>query len=363
MSSMLFSPISIGRLGLANRIVIPPMCMYSAGDDGLATDWHQQHYASLALSGAGLLIVEATAVAPEGRIANRDLGLWSDETAAATADLLARIRAYSDMPIAVQLGHAGRKGCRDGMTDDTLPPEKGGWQVVAPSAIPYGDKYPLPHALTEAEIGDLVAAFAAAAVRADQAGYDAIEVHAAHGYLLHEFLSPVANRREDGYGGTFENRARFPLEVFQAVRKAFSPDKPVGIRISGSDWVEGGWDVTQSVRFAREVEKLGCAYIHVSGGGLSLDQALRVGPGYQLDMAAAVKAEASVPVIGVGMITEAELAESAVRSGQVDLVAVGRGMLFNPRWPWYAAQRLGATARAPAQYLRCRPHGSPNLFG
>lgn len=360
--SMLFSPAPIGRLTLPNRIVIPPMCQYSATEDGRPTAWHAQHYGSLSHSSAGLLIVEATAVTPEGRISNRDLGLWSDALGDATAEMIRDIRLYSDMPLAVQLGHAGRKGGRDGMTDATLPSEKGGWRPVAPSAIAYGSGFPEPEALDEDGIRAIIAAFAAAAARAARAGYDAVEVHAAHGYLLHEFLSPISNRREDAYGGSFENRARLTLETFRAVRAAFPDDKPVGLRISASDWVEGGWNVAESIRLSVEMEKLGCAYIHVSGGGLSLDQTLNVGPGYQLDMAAAVKAAVGIPVIGVGLITEAEQAETAIRSGQADFVAVGRGMLFNPRWPWHAARALGASVRAPAQYLRSRPHGAPNLF-
>ncbi len=360
--SVLFSPVAIGPLQLTNRIVVPPMCMYSATADGLATDWHLQHYGSLALSGAGLVIVEATAVLPEGRISNRDLGLWSDETAASAADLVKRVRALADAPLAVQLGHAGRKGGRDGISDDTLPLDRGGWELVAPSAIGYGGAFPQPKALDAAGIRRVVDAFAAAAARADKAGYDAVEVHAAHGYLLHQFLSPISNKREDEYGGSFENRIRLTLEVFKAVRDAFPKSKPVGIRISGSDWVEGGWNVEESIRLGRELEALGCAYIHVSGGGLSLDQTLRVGPGYQIDMAAQIKQAVSMPVIGVGLITEPAQAETIVRAGMADLVAIGRGILFNPRWPWMAAADLGVSIRGPIQYVRSRPHGSPNLF-
>ncbi|MCD8139173.1 MAG: NADH:flavin oxidoreductase/NADH oxidase [Planctomycetaceae bacterium] len=360
--SILFSPIAIGPLTLANRIVVPPMCMYSATTDGHATDWHLQHYGSLALSGSGLIIVEASAVAPEGRISNRDLGLWSDAAAASMADVLKRIRAFSDTPLAVQLGHAGRKGGRDGISDDTLPPERGGWELVAPSALCYGGAFPQPKALDAAGIRRVVDAFAAAAARADAAGYDAVEIHAAHGYLLHQFLSPISNKRDDEYGGSFENRIRLPLAVFTAVREAFPKSKPVGIRISGSDWVEGGWNVDESIRFARELDRLGCAYIHVSGGGLSLDQTLHVGPGYQIGMAAQIKQAVAMPVIGVGLITEPAQAETIVRAGMTDMVAIGRGILFNPRWPWKAAADLGVSIRGPIQYVRSRPHGSPNLF-
>ena len=360
--NILFSPVNIGSMRLANRIVVPPMCQYSADREGCATDWHLLHYGSLALSGAGLLIVEATAVEPEGRISGNDLGLWSDASEAALKNMLSRIRAYSDTPIAVQLAHAGRKGSRVAFSEETLLPDAGGWQVVAPSALAYGEDYPTPLALDAAGIGRVVERFADAAARADRAGFDCIEVHAAHGYLLHEFLSPIANRRTDAYGGELENRMRLVLEVFSVVRDVLPSEKPVGIRISGSDWVEGGWDIGESAVLAAALEKRGCSYIHVSGGGLSLDQKLRVGPGYQIGMAAKVKRATSMPVIGVGLIIDPEQAETILEAGNADLVAVGRGMLYDPRWPWHAAERLGASLKAPQQYLRARPHGRPDLF-
>lgn len=360
--NVLFSPLNVGSIRLANRIVVPPMCQYSADAEGCATDWHLLHYGSLALSGAGLLIVEATAVEPEGRISGNDLGLWSEATAAALKTILARIRVYSDMPVAVQLAHAGRKGGRAAFSEEALRPEAGGWQVVAPSAISYGEGYAVPEALDAAGIRRVIDRFAEAAVRADQAGFDCIEVHAAHGYLLHEFLSPLANRRTDAYGGELENRMRFALEVFSAVRESFPAEKPVGIRISGSDWIDGGWDIGESAVLAAALERRGCSYIHVSGGGLSLDQKLRVGPGYQIGMAGRVKRATSMPVIGVGLITGPEQAETILEAGAADLVAVGRGMLYDPRWPWHAAEKLGASLKAPLQYHRARPHGRPDLF-
>lgn len=361
--NILFSPIAIDSLQLPNRIAIPPMCQYSATTDGMATDWHLIHYGTLALSGAGLLIVEATAVEPEGRISGNDLGLWSDEHGKSFGALLERIRAYSDMPVAVQLAHAGRKGGRVAFTEETLPPEKGGWRVVAPSPVVYGDGYSMPEELDARGVRRVIDNFAAAAARAGRIGIDAIEIHAAHGYLLHEFLSPLTNLRSDSYGGTPENRMRLVLETFDAVRDVFPAGRPVGIRISGSDWVDGGWTIEDSVALSRELEKRGCAYIHVSGGGLSLEQTLRVGLGYQIGMAAKVKRAVNIPVIGVGLIIEPEQAETILEAGAADMVAVGRAMLYDPRWPWHAAERLGVSISAPIQYLRARPHNRPDLFG
>lgn len=360
--NILFTPITIGGLTLPNRIVVPPMCQYSAATDGRASNWHVIHYGGLALSGAGLLIVEATAVEPEGRISGNDLGIWCDMTAQSLGYVVKRVREYSDIPIGVQLAHAGRKGSRSGASDATLEPDSGGWQVMAPSAIAYGDGYPLPRELKADDIGGIVRSFGEAATRADRIGFDAVEIHAAHGYLLHEFLSPIANRRDDEYGGSLENRMRFPLAVFDAVRAAFPASKPVGIRISGSDWVDGGWTVEESVELARELEKKGCSFIHVSGGGLSLEQKLRVGPGYQVSMARTIRQSVSMPVITVGLIIEAEQAETILQAGDADMIAVGRAMLFNPRWPWHAAARLGASVKAPPQYHRAKPFASPKLF-
>ena len=365
MSALLFSPFSLGRLELANRIVVPPMCQYSARD-GLADDWHLMHYGTLAASGAGLVIVEATAVSPEGRISPWDLGLWSDDAEAALKRMVDGIRKYSSTPLALQLAHAGRKASQHrpwGPGAGTpVPVEKGGWIPVAPSALPYAPSDPTPEALDEAGIARIVEAFAEAARRAARIGFDALEVHAAHGYLLHEFLSPVSNKRTDAYGGSAAGRMRLPLEVFAAVRRAFPGEKPVGLRLSGSDWLPDGWGVDDSTAFVRELRKRGCAYAHVSGGGLSPDQTLRVGPGYQVGMAERIKRESGLPTIAVGLITEPLQAETILVSGQADLVAVGRGMLYNPRWPWHAAAALGATAAAPPQYLRSAPHGAKGLF-
>ena len=361
--SQLFSPIALGTQTLRNRIVIAPMCQYSAVD-GQANDWHLIHLGQLACSGAGLLIIEATAVSPEGRISPRDLGLWSGETEAALARVLQAVRRHSAMPIAIQLAHAGRKASTGVPWEGggQLRPEDGGWQTVAPSPLPWesGDLPPL--ALDPAALARTRAAFVAAAERAHRLGLDAVELHAAHGYLLHQFLSPLTNRREDGYGGSLENRMRFPLEVFEAMRAALPAGLPIGVRISATDWVDGGWEIEQSVAFAHALRQRGCAYIHVSSGGLSPLQQIPAAPGFQVPFAERIRRETGLPTIAVGLITEPEQAEGIVASGRADMVALARGMLYDPRWPWHAAARLGAQVEAPKQYWRSQPAGVKNLF-
>lgn len=370
MASLLFTPVRIGNLTLANRIVIAPMCQYSALD-GKVQDWHLMHYGSLSHSGAGLLIVEATAVSPEGRITPWDIGLWSAETEEALHRLVQTIRKYSPMRLSLQLAHAGRKASHDApwMTNAAIPPEKGGWTPIAPSATPFSEGGTVPEAMNREDCQRVKNAFAEAAERAARIGFDAVELHAAHGYLLHEFLSPLSNKREDDYSGSLDNRMRYPLEVFDAVRKAFPAEKPVGVRISATDRMRGGWDVEHSCCFALELQKRDGAYIHVSSGGLTPTDGYSTGPGYQVGMASKIRAALEVeaiatpmPVIAVGLITEAELAESIVRTGQADLVALGRGILFDPRWPWHAAAKLGARSTLAPQYLRAAPKAVHSFF-
>ncbi|HVI29379.1 NADH:flavin oxidoreductase/NADH oxidase [Hansschlegelia sp.] len=361
---VLFTPTRVGGLELANRIVIAPMCQYSA-EDGRMTDWHLIHLGQLALSGAALLTIEATAVLPEGRITYADVGLWDDDTEAAMRRTLEGVRRWSDIPVAIQLGHAGRKA-------STEVPWKGGaqiaasdphgWQTVAPSAVPFAHGEAAPLALDRDGLARIRDAFVDAARRAGRLGLDAVQVHGAHGYLIHQFLSPLSNRREDEYGGSLENRMRFPLELFDAVRDAFPADRPVTMRLSGTDWVEGGWDVDQSVTFAKLLEQRGCAGIHVSSGGLHPAQRIPVGPSYQVPLARAVKAAVSIPVIAVGLITCFEQAEAIVGTGDADLIALARTVLYDPRWPWHAAAALGGQVRAPNQYLRCQPPQFRDLF-
>ena len=340
------------------------MCQYSAVD-GCMTDWHVIHLGHLALSGAALLTVEATAVLPEGRISYADVGLWSDQTEAAMARVLAGVRRWSPMPVVLQLAHAGRKASTEVPWKggaQIAPDAPGGWRTAAPSALAFhpGDAAPL--ALDDAGIARVRDAFAAAAGRAARLGFDAVQIHAAHGYLLHQFLSPLSNRRDDAYGGSLENRMRLTLEVFEAVRAGFPADRPVSVRVSGTDWVDGGWDITEMLVLAEALERRGCAAIHVSSGGLSPAQRIPVGPSYQVPLARAVKAAVGMPVIAVGLITEFEQAEAIVGTGDADLVALARAMLFNPRWPWHAAAHFGARVRAPDQYLRSQPRQYRNLF-
>lgn len=361
----LFTPLPVGRLALRNRIVIAPMCQYSA-IDGCMTDWHLIHLGNLALSGAALLTIEATAVSPEGRISYADVGLWDDATEAAMARTLDSVRRWSDMPVAIQLGHAGRKASTEvpWKGGAQLPPgDPSGWQTEAPSALAFAEGQVAPHELDRAGLARVREAFAAAAVRAARLGIDAVQLHGAHGYLLHQFLSPLSNRRTDDYGGSLENRMRFPLEVFDAVRQVFPADRPVTVRVSGTDWVDGGWTIEQTAAFAQALEARGCAAIHVSSGGLDPRQDIPVGPGYQVPLARAVKQAVAMPVVAVGLITDYDQAEAIVATGDADLVALARAILFDPRWPWHAAAHLGARVTAPPQYLRSQPRQFPDLFG
>ena len=361
--SKLFSAINLGNLELRNRIVISPMCQYSA-EHGQASDWHLIHLGHMALSGAGLMFIEATAVTPAGRISPGDLGLWSDQTEAALARVIKPIRQYSAIPIAIQLAHAGRKASTQVPWEggQSLMPEHGGWQIVAPSALPFAADGVRPHALDDIGLQQLRNNYVSAVQRAHRLGIDVIGLHAAHGYLLHQFLSPLSNTRDDQYGGTLENRMRFPLEVFEAIRAAVPDDKPVGVRISATDWVAGGWDIEQSVIFAKELQRRGCSFIDVSSGGLSPLQQIPLEPGYQVPFAERIRRETGLPTIAVGLITEPEQAEKIVSSGQADMVALARGMLYDPRWPWHAAAKLGAQVVAPKQYLRSQPRELKNLF-
>ena len=362
--SQLFSPFTLGDLPLRNRIVIAPMCQYSA-DDGQATDWHMIHLGNLALSGASVLFTEAAAVNPEGRITAGDLGLYSDQTEAALGRVVRAIRKHSPIKLAIQLAHAGRKASSQTpwTGGQSIAVADGGWQTVAPSALPHAEGESLPLALDKAGLAHVKASFVAAARRAQSLGFDIIELHAAHGYLLHEFLSPLANIRTDEYGGSLENRMRFPLEIFDAIQQAVPASMPIGVRISATDWVEGGWDIEQSVVFSKELERRGCAFIDASSGGISPLQKIPVGPGYQVPFAQRLKQETGMPIIAVGMITEPEQAEAIIAHGDADLVSLARAMLYNPRWPWHAAAKLGAHVDAPPQYWRSQPREQKNLFG
>jgi len=358
MTSALFSPHRLGQLELANRIIIAPMCQYTA-QDGLANDWHLLHLGHLAVSGAALLITEATAVLPSGRISPQDLGLWSDAHQTALARVITAIHRYAPIKLAIQLAHAGRKASSapPWQGGALLAPAQGGWLRQAPSAQVQLASEPPPQAMTNADLACVREAFAAAARRAASLGVDAIELHAAHGYLMHQFLSPLANQRSDNYGGSLANRMRYPLEIFDAVRAVWPAERPLGVRVSATDWVPGGWDLDDCVAFAQALRARGCDFIHVSSGGVSPQQHIPLAPGYQLPHAERIKRETGLTTIAVGLITEPTQAEAVINANQADFVALARAMLYNPRWPWHAAAALGATVQVPPQYWRSLPKG------
>lgn len=365
--SLLFTPFTFdaprGPLTLPNRIVIAPMCQYSA-QDGLATDWHLTHWTQLLNSGAGLLTLEATAVSPEGRITPGCLGLWDDATQAALHNKLDRARHNAPaMPVCMQISHAGRKASsevpwRGGML---IAPQDGGWLPLGPSALPHLPQEPAPAELTLEGIAKIQADFIATARRAQAMGIDAIELHGAHGYLLHEFLSPISNQRRDAYGGSFENRIRFVMEVFQGVREVF--DGALGIRLSGTDWVDGGWTIEESAELSEQVKAAGAQFVHVSSGGVSPLQKIAIGPEYQVHLARAVKARTGLPTMAVGLITEPVQAEGVLQRGDADLVALARAFLYNPRWGWHAAATLQGQVQASSPYWRCLPKEAAGIFG
>lgn len=353
----LFQPLALRDLTLSNRIAVAPMCQYSAVD-GIAQDWHLQHYGALAASGPGMIVLEATGVTPDGRITPRCLGLWDDACAAALGRLVGALKGFGTSAIAVQLAHAGRKAA-------TTPPWLGGgpaedgWPTVAPSALPFDPSWPAPSALTVEGLARLRDAFVAATRRALVAGFDVVELHSAHGYLLQQFVSPLCNRRDDDYGGSLANRLRFPLEVVTAVRAAWPADKPLGIRINATDYAEGGFTVDEAVVYAEALRGAGIDYVCVSGGGTVPDAVIPAGPGYQVAFAERIRREAGIATRAVGVITAPEQAEAIIALGQADLVAIGRGFLDDPRWTWRAARALGAEIAVPLQYSRATPKTWP----
>ena len=361
---LLFTPLTIGPLTLANRIMISPMCQYS-GTNGNANDWHVAHLGSLALSGAGLLFVEATSVSPEGRITAGCLGLYNDDNHQSLKRVVDGLRAISPIKLAIQLGHAGRKASshRPWEGGALMTPQEGGWENIAPSALPHKSDETPPKAMTIGDIERLTADFVAATKRARELGFDVIELHCAHGYLLHEFLSPLSNQRTDQYGGSLENRLRLPLAIFDAVREAAGPDIAVGVRISATDWAEGGWDLEQSIVFSRELQAHGAAFVDVSSGGVAAHQKIAIGPGYQVPFAEAIRKAIDIPVIAVGLITDPQQAEDILQQGKADIIALARAFISDPRWPWRAAAALGGKVSGPPPYFRCLPQGSPPVFG
>jgi 2,4-dienoyl-CoA reductase-like NADH-dependent reductase (Old Yellow Enzyme family) len=359
-SSGLFDEIKIRDITFANRIAVSPMCEYSC-ENGLANDWHLVHLGSRAVGGAGLVMTEATAVLPEARISPQDLGIWSEAHVEPLARIVKFIHAQGDVA-GIQLAHAGRKAstARPWEGGAKVTEEQGGWsKVVAPSAIPFAPNYPMPIALTSEGIAEAVAGFGKAAERALDAGFRVIEIHAAHGYLLHEFYSPFSNRRTDQYGGSFENRTRIVREVAEKVRRVWPERLPLFIRISCTDWAEGGWDLDQAVELSRVLNKLGVDLVDCSSGGNVADAKIPIGPGYQVPFAERIRRDARIMTGAVGMITEADQADKIIRTGQADIVLLAREMLRDPYWPLHAAARLGKTVSRPVQYLRAAPSGTP----
>jgi len=355
--STLFQAPTLRSITLANRIVVSPMCQYSAVE-GNPGAWHTVHLGGLAMGGPGLVGLEATAVTPDGRITSNCLGLWSDANEAAFRILMQSLREVSSTRFFIQLGHAGRKasGFAPWNGGKQLSAEQGGWEAIAPSAVAHLEHETPPRAMTRADMESVRKAFADSAVRAARLGFDGVEVHAAHGYLLHQFLSPVANRRSDEYGGSLENRMRFPLEVFDAVRAVFPDHLPVGVRISATDWLEHtadpSWTLNDSIALAHALKQRGCDWIDVSTGGISPNQKVLASPGYQVPFATAIRNATGLMTMTVGMISEPEQAEAIVSQGKADLVALGRTMMREPHWAWRAAEALGGEVEAPRQYLR-----------
>lgn len=363
MASALFSPITFRGLTIPNRIAVSPMCQYNSSN-GSAEDWHIQHYGSFSLGAAGLVMTEMTDVCPQGRISPRCAGMWSDDNEKALKRVHDFCRQYGVAKLGVQLGHAGRKGPQ-------TPPAAGGkpilegpdaWTPEAPSAIPYDTGWPVPKAMSKDDIRRVIGEFVAAARRIDRVGFDVIELHGAHGYLGHQFLSPISNQRTDEYGGSTENRMRFLLELFEAVRAAWPEQKPIGVRVSATDWVDGGWTPDETVMLARELKKRGLDYMDVSTGGLSPAQKIPLSPGYQVSFGERIKKDVGLPTMSVGLIAGYQQAEDIIAAGRADMICIGRAALWDPRWAWHAAEELGAEAPYAPKAMAGHPKLRPQLF-
>ncbi|MEQ1880918.1 MAG: NADH:flavin oxidoreductase/NADH oxidase [Burkholderiales bacterium] len=358
MTSALFSSFKLRGLELPNRIVVSPMCQYMA-EDGSATDWHLMHLGQLSMGAGGLLIAEATHVSRVGRISKHCLGLYSDENERALKRVIDFCRQYGVSKLGIQLAHAGRKGSVQSPQEGSKPltAEQGAWATLAPSALPFGPGWHVPQALTPSGLAEVKQQFVEAARRAGRIGFDLAELHVGHGYLLHEFLSPISNQRNDEYGGSTTNRMRFPLEVFEAVRAVWPQERPLGVRVSATDWMEGGWTPEETVLFARELKRLGCDFLDVTSAHLDPRQKIPLAPGYNVPFAENIRKEADIPVMAVGMITRPRQAEEIVASGKADLVAIARAVMDDPRWAWRAARELGDKTIYPRNYQRCEPPG------
>lgn len=355
MASQLFTPIKLRDVELPNRIIVAPMCQYSA-DEGSVTDWHLMHLGQFAVAGTGLVFVEATGVQPEGRITPGCVGLYSDDNEVALKRVVDFCKGYGNSKMGMQLGHAGRKASTDfpWVGGKPIPADDArGWRTVGPSAKPYAEGWQTPIAMDDEALAAMKQAFVDATERCVRIGFDVLELHMAHGYLFHQFLSPISNQREDAYGGSLENRMRYPLEVFDAVRAVWPGNLPLGVRFSATDWVENSsWDVAEASEFAKALKAHNCDFIDVSSGGNSPEQQIEAGPGYQVGFAEKVRKASGIPTMAVGQITSPQQAESIIRSDQADMVALARGMLYNPHWAWHAAEALNAEAAYAPQYMR-----------
>lgn len=356
MAVQLFTPFTLRGVELQNRIAVSPMCQYMA-EDGNANDWHLMHLGQFSMGAAGLVITEATHVSAVGRISHRCLGLYSDDNEAALKRVVDFCRHYGVAKLGIQLAHAGRKGAAHTPAEGGKPlaADENPWTTVAPSALPFAPGWHVPQAMTKAVLTEVKQQFVDAAKRAARIGFDLIELHVGHGYLLHEFLSPISNQRDDEYGGSTQNRIRYPLEVFEAVRAVWPKDRALGVRVSATDWIDGGWTLEETVVFAKALKALGCDFIDATSGQIDPRQKIPFAPGYNVPFAEKIRKEAGIPTMSVGMITHAAQAEGIVAGGHADLVAIARGMMDDPRWAWHAARELGAETAYSPNYQRCHP--------
>jgi 2,4-dienoyl-CoA reductase-like NADH-dependent reductase (Old Yellow Enzyme family) len=363
MASALFSPFTMRGLTLANRIAVSPMCQY-ASNNGSATDWHIMQIGNFSLGGFGLVIAEMTNVNMVGRITHKCATLATDENETALKRVVDFCRTFGVSKLGLQVGHAGRKGSTapPALGAKPLKPEEGAWETLGPSAIPFGEGWHTPRAMTKEDMKATLADYLGMVKRAERIGYDLLELHGAHGYLLHQFLSPLSNQRSDEYGGSLEKRMRYPLEVFQAVRAAWPKDKPLGIRVSAVDWVEGGTTIEDTVAFAKELKALGCDYMDVTSGQVDARQKIPFAPSYNVPFAARVRKDTGLPTMSVGLITGAREAEDIIASGKADLIAIARAAMYDPRWPWHAAEELGAEVAYAPKLAGAHPKLRPMIF-
>jgi len=361
--TQLFSPLHLRGLTIANRVVVAPMCQYIA-ENGCMSDWHLMHLGQFAVCGAGLLMTEMTDVEPEGRIGPYCVGLYSDDCEHAIGEVVKFCRRFGGAKLGIQLAHAGRKGSvlPPWQARQIVPPSVGGWVPAAPSPIPVSAQHHVPRELSIDDIQSLIDKFTAAVRRADRIGFDLIELHGAHGYLVHQFLSPISNKRTDEFGGSLENRMRFPLELFKSMRSVWPATKPLGVKISAQDWCEGGWTLEDTLEYCGRLREIGCDFVVASSGGITWDEKIPTAPGFQVRFAEVIRSKVGIPVTAVGLIRDPQHAEEIITSGAADMIALARGMLWDPRWPWHAADALGGECFVPDQYTRAQPSLAHDTF-